>query len=68
MMCWVNCSVVGFNRRIRVNGSSSSSSSSVNNYVYQAVIDKKYLSKNEIKLLDEEPKELEPWDPMGTLA
>lgn len=39
-----------------------------NNYVYQAVIDKKYLSKNEIKLLDEEPKELEPWDPMGTLA
>lgn len=37
-------------------------------YVYQAVINKKYLSENELKDLEKEPRELELWDPMGTLA
>ena len=38
------------------------------NYVYQVVINKKYLSKTELKQLEEEKIELSPWDPMGTLA
>ena len=37
-------------------------------FVYQAVINKKYLSKQELKDLEKEPRELEIWDPMGTLA
>ena len=37
-------------------------------YVYQAVINKKYLSEQEIKDFGKEPKKLELWDPMGTLA
>ena len=37
-------------------------------YVYQAVVNKKYLNEQEIKDLEKEPKELELWDPMGTLA
>ena len=36
-------------------------------YVYQAVVNKKYLG-DKVKLLDEEPIVLKPWDPMGTLA
>lgn len=38
------------------------------NYVYQVVIEKKYLTKKELALLDEKPVELEAWDPMGSLA
>lgn len=38
------------------------------NYVYQVVINKKYLSEDELKILENKPIELEPWDPMGTLA
>lgn len=37
-------------------------------YVYQAVVDRKYLSKEVAAAADKEPKKLEPWDPMGTLA
>jgi len=37
-------------------------------FVYQAVINKRYLSQNELKIWDEEPKVLKPWDPMGSLA
>ena len=37
-------------------------------YVYQAVINKKYLTEVEKKDLEKEPKKLELWDPMGTLA
>lgn len=36
-------------------------------YVYQAVINKKYLA-GKLGLLDGELTELDPWDPMGTLA
>ena len=38
------------------------------NYVYQAVVNKKYLSEAELAMLKQEPIELNPWDPMGTLA
>ncbi|AUD64825.1 hypothetical protein BK011_03730 [Tenericutes bacterium MZ-XQ] len=37
-------------------------------YVYQAVIHKKYLSEAQLKAWEEEPKVLKPWDPMGSLA
>ena len=37
-------------------------------YTYQAVVDKKYLNAEELKALEEEPKLVPPWDPMGTLA
>ena len=37
-------------------------------FVYQAVINKKYLSDKMKKALDKKIIELEPWDPMGTLA
>ena len=37
-------------------------------YVYQAVINKKYLSEDELRALSKNPIELNPWDPMGTLA
>ncbi len=37
-------------------------------YVFQAVVNKKYLPEEIVKCLDKEPHELNPWDPMGTLA
>lgn len=37
-------------------------------FVYQAVVNKKYLSEEELKALKEEPTMLKPWDPMGSLA
>lgn len=37
-------------------------------YVYQAVVNKKYLSKEAVELLGSKKIELEPWDPMGSLA
>jgi bleomycin hydrolase len=37
-------------------------------FVYQVVVDRKYLPKKTSKLYDQEPISLEPWDPMGTLA
>ena len=37
-------------------------------FVYQVVVNKKYLSESVRKLLDLDMIELEPWDPMGTLA
>ena len=38
-------------------------------YVYQVVVDKKYLTDSERDIYDhEEPTVLEPWDPMGSLA
>lgn len=37
-------------------------------YVYQAIIDKKYLSKEQLKAWEEKPIILKPWDPMGSLA
>ena len=37
-------------------------------YVYQVVVDKKYLSAEELAAYEGEPIELAPWDPMGALA
>ena len=37
-------------------------------YVYQIVVDKEYLSPDLLKAWDTEPIELKPWDPMGSLA
>lgn len=37
-------------------------------FVYQGVVQKKYLSKDAIDALQKQPHLLEPWDPMGTLA
>ena len=37
-------------------------------YNYEVVVDKKYLSKRVLAIFDFEPKILEPWDPMGALA
>lgn len=37
-------------------------------YVYQIVINKKYLSEEEKNILNNERIRLKPWDPMGTLA
>ncbi len=37
-------------------------------YTYQIVINKKYLSEEALAAYAEEPIKLEPWDPMGSLA
>ena len=37
-------------------------------YVYQAVVNKKYLNEKELECLKKEPIVLAPWDPLGTLA
>ncbi|MCR4584976.1 MAG: C1 family peptidase [Lachnospiraceae bacterium] len=37
-------------------------------FVYQVVVDKKYLDAETRKLIGMKPKELEPWDPFGALA
>ena len=37
-------------------------------FVYQAVVNKKYLNEFQIECLKKEKIQLQPWDPMGTLA
>lgn len=37
-------------------------------YMYQVVVNKKYLTEEERRQYEEEPAVLEPWDPMGALA
>lgn len=37
-------------------------------YNYEVVINKKYLSKELLESYEQEPIELKPWDPMGSLA
>lgn len=44
------------------------SSSWFDKYVYQAVVNRKYLNEKEQKALKEKPVVLVPWDPMGALA
>ena len=39
-----------------------------NLYTHQVVIDKKYLTAEQLKALEETPIELKPWDPIGSLA
>ncbi len=38
------------------------------NFVYQAVVKKKYLTVEQQQILNQEPIVLPPWDPFGTLA
>ena len=44
------------------------SSSWFDQFTYQAVVNKKYLTKEELNAYNSEPIELKPWDPMGSLA
>ena len=37
-------------------------------YVYQAVVNKKYLNEKELAAFKSDPIVLDPWDPLGTLA
>ena len=37
-------------------------------YIYEVVVDKKYLTNKILSIFDLEPKKLDPWDPMGALA
>jgi bleomycin hydrolase len=37
-------------------------------YTYQVVVNKKYLSKDLLNAFNQKPIELDPWDPMGSLA
>ena len=37
-------------------------------FTYQIVVNKKYLTKAQRELFTQSPIELEPWDPMGSLA
>ena len=37
-------------------------------YMYQVVVNKKYLSESQLGALKQKPIELKPWDPMGSLA
>ena len=37
-------------------------------YTYEVVVDKKYLSKKLLEIFYTEPVILAPWDPMGALA
>ncbi len=39
-----------------------------NEYLYQVVVHKKYLSEAQLAAYRAEPSPLEPWDPMGSLA
>ena len=39
-----------------------------NEYLYEIVVDKKYLSPEILAVLEQEPIALEAWDPMGALA
>ena len=37
-------------------------------YVFQAVVNKKYLTEKQLQSLEKKAKKLKPWDPMGSLA
>jgi len=37
-------------------------------YNYEIVVDKKYLTPEILDLFKKDPQPLEPWDPMGALA
>ncbi|MBP5253949.1 MAG: aminopeptidase, partial [Lachnospiraceae bacterium] len=37
-------------------------------FTYQVIVHKKYLRKEYLEELEKPPVELDPWDPMGTLA
>ena len=49
-------------------GSSVMSDEWFTEYTYQVVVNKKYLSEEILNAYNSDPIELEPWDPMGSLA
>ncbi len=51
-----------------LNGYHVASDSWFDEYVFQVVINKKYLGEKELEALKKEAIHLNPWDPMGTLA
>ena len=51
-----------------INGFYIMSASWFDQFVYQAVVDKKYLNDSELKAYSTKIIELKPWDPMGSLA
>ena len=51
-----------------INGFYIMSASWFDQFVYQAVVDKKYLNEAELKAYTTKIIELKPWDPMGSLA
>ena len=40
----------------------------MNQYVFQILVNKELLRKSELDMLEMDPKVIEPWDPLGTLA
>ena len=54
--------------KVGTNGYFVMSDSWFDSFVYQVVILKKYLTKEELDAYNKEPIHLDPWDPMGTLA
>ena len=50
------------------NGYFTASDSWFQRFVYQAVVHKRYLTTQQLADLEKQPRLLEPWDPMGTLA
>ncbi len=50
------------------NGYYIASDSWFDEFVYQVVVDRKYLDAEVLKLLEQPPIALEPWDPLGSLA
>ena len=50
------------------NGFDTLSDAWFDEYVYQVVVDKKYLTDEQRAALQEQPVVLAPWDPMGSLA
>ena len=51
-----------------INGFYIMSASWFDQFIYQAVVDKKYLNDSELKAYSTKIIELKPWDPMGSLA
>lgn len=55
-------------KKVGTNGFFVMSNDWMNEFCYQVVVNKKYLSADLQKVLKEDPKVLAPWDPMGSLA
>ncbi|MFT8583444.1 C1 family peptidase [Liquorilactobacillus hordei] len=55
-------------KKVGTNGFFVMSNDWMDEYCYQIVVNKKFLSKELQEVLNEEPKVLAPWDPMGALA
>ncbi len=78
VLCGVNLDAAGKPNRWKIENSwgegagrkgyYAASDSWFDQFVYQVVINKKFLSDEQRAALEQEPIELAPWDPMGSLA